>query len=260
MIKCRRFQLIPDSALTVWLTNGEIVRFGPAEFLRVTPEEAGASRGQSRETSAPVPGDAGTGGESQRQFPVSHHLRLTPFASLCPPVGVFASSDLNEGGGATLGYGLGLELAIPMGEHADWVISVAMQFYGFEIPGIGGVTMNNGSWRMVLPMTGPRISTPLSDAVGLFGEGMIGWNAQRSPEMNFSFMGYGANIPSGSAGAFAYSIGGGLTIVDIIQLRVRYIDGGTPEYTILGTVVSQSMSFALKQQTRTVEISLGVVI
>jgi len=260
VIKCLRFQLVPDSALTVWLTNGEIVKFGPAEFLRVTPEEVSGAAGTSPQTPAPLNGAAGASPEEATRPPGSHRLTIAPFASLCPPVGSFGSSDLSEGGGATLGYGFGLELAIPLGDRIDWVLSVAMQFYGVEIPGIMGVSMNTGSWRMILPMTGPRFSTPLSDAVGLFGEVMIGWNAQTSPEMSFNIMGYGASVPSGSAGALAYSIGAGLTFAEIVQLRARYIDGGTPEYTIMGTVISQSMSFSLRQQTRTVEISLGVVI
>jgi len=252
--------MISDSILSVTLTNGEQVRFTKSEFVSITRSGDSDTTGGEGKAVAAATVTGGPAETPARSAPPSRHPGVAVFASLCPPLGDFAATDIESGGGATLGYGFGLELSLPIDDHNCWIISGAMQFYGFEMPGIPGVSMNNGSWRMILPMTGPRISLSLSEDASIFCEAMIGWDFQSSPEMNLGVPGFSLTLPSSSAGAIAYAIGGGVVFRDLVRLRVRFIDGGSPEYSISTSIALQSYMYTVKQPTKVIEISLGVIL
>ncbi|HUI64147.1 MAG TPA: hypothetical protein VL126_04845 [Bacteroidota bacterium] len=248
-LRCTRFEMISDSVFSVRLTDGREQTIAAADFAQFVSDEQPNTAGGGSATTT-------WGMGSGRPF----FLSIVPFASLCIPVGEFARTDNQSGGAAKTGYGFGLEADCAVNSHLSWIVSFAIQFYGFDASPVPFASVQATSWRLFLPMTGIRISTPLLDGLTIFGEGIIGWDAQSSPEMTVWWGSTLGKLESGSGGAVAYSLAGGILISGRLQLRARYIDGGSPTYSITQTLDTQTLPRTIKQPSAAIEISLGVVL
>jgi len=158
------------------------------------------------------------------------------------PLGDFASTDAenDQSGYAKTGFLVGGEFVAPLGmlEGLGWVTSLNFAVHGVETDfgDLGGdvTDVSIGSWMVITPVTGLRLTTPLGEGTDVYAQGQVGLLYGRSPEVegSFSFGGFTQNVTLDpeSAMAFGYSFGAGMHLQEMFHVGIRIL-GGSPEYT-----------------------------
>lgn len=170
------------------------------------------------------------------------------YGFLTVPTGDFGSKTDDNGGLAKTGFALGTEielLELPIEAPGFFWISDAMVvFNSFDTDAMvdimGGGTVDAGWWVNVPVLTGLRFEAPAAPQVKLYGAGLVGANFSRSPKLDWSGVVFdGVNYhdviltqESGSGASFAFELGGGLLIREMLDVSMRYLNLGKPHFDV----------------------------
>jgi hypothetical protein len=222
VIKGAVLEQIPDKTVKIQTADGSIFVFQMSEVERITKEG--------------VPPPTTTVAET-----VAEPERRSGFFSFVAggamPVGVFAKTDDPEAGLAKFGFIAGAEYSnisaggIYFAIGGSFIINdvdkeAALKMFG----GLGGMTADISSWKMIVPSISLGFGTT-SSGTRVFVAGDFGYAICSSPEMKIEYMGMSFNQASekGNAPAFGGRVGvqtsGGVTFM------VRYL-AMTPKYKV----------------------------
>lgn len=117
-------------------------------------------------------------------------LSFTLHGGLGIPVGDFGKSSGGTDGFAKSGLVIGCDLNYMLGDIASWVSSLDFSIHGFDEASLrisSGVSSDIGSWFLVWPMTGIRITASPSNEVRPYAQVQVGLLAGSSPSMSLSY-------------------------------------------------------------------------
>ncbi|MBD3275559.1 MAG: hypothetical protein GF372_09625 [Candidatus Marinimicrobia bacterium] len=171
------------------------------------------------------------------------------------PAGDFAAEASAAGGGkrggyARLGFALGADVTFGLNENRtlNWMNSLI--FYSnptnyvnvFSSLIVEGGELSSDAWIILTPLTGIRWNIPASEQVDFMLFGQVGAMYGQSPEIYIEDQfGQSATQKTAAANSFAYAMGGGILINDLISVTLRFVRGN-PEYTIETTGVDQQVT------------------
>jgi hypothetical protein len=159
------------------------------------------------------------------------------------PLGDFAETDLEneQSGYAKTGFLVGGEFILPITamDGLGWVTSLNLSMHGAEADlGSFGGTLTDvevGSWMLITPVTGLRLTTPLGGGTNVYAQGQVGLLYGRTPKVDGSFSLFGVTqdvtVDPESAMAFGYAFGAGMHLQEMFHVGIR-IMGGSPEYSV----------------------------
>ncbi len=151
-----------------------------------------------------------------------------------------AAGEGKRGGYARLGLTLGADISFELTEdrNLSWMNSLIFHSNPtnyvnvFSPILVEGGELNSEAWIILTPLTGIRWKIPLGQQVDMMVFGQIGGMYGQSPEIYIEDQfGQTATQSSAAANSFAYGLGGGIFINDLISVTMRYVSG-SPEYTI----------------------------
>lgn len=246
-------ELVPDSLVKIETSDGSIFVFKMSEVEKITKE-------YRKRPTQEVANRNFAGGLNS----TSSHFTL--LGGLALPVGDFGSTT---SGAAKLGFTAGAEYELRLGKYVGWITQFSFCYNPLDEQAMrttlglnsSSINLTSTPWLTYSPMTGVKLTGPVSPAFSLFCIGAVGAAFGTSPEINISGPGGAIRQDAASATAFAYSFCAGFVIEEVFRLDVKYISG-TPKYDLIihgaagGQVVSGMGQY--EQATSLILIEAGV--
>lgn len=245
-------ELIPDSTVKILTADSSVFVFRVSEVERMTTEPPVEQYVASPQMAQKEPMD-------QRSF-APKPLSFTVHGGVGIPVGELGKTTGTTAGLANTGFIVGADLNYMLGDIASWVTSLDFSFHGIDETALGvptSISRDIGSWLLVWPVTGIRITPVGSSDVRPYAQVQVGLLAGSSPSMSFSNGTDQVTQSSASGTSMAFSAGVGVHVGRKVSIGARYFYG-EPEYEISLTSPSLSGRFKYKQPTSVIALVLGI--
>lgn len=247
-------ELIPDSTVRIMTADSTLFVFRMSEVERMAKE-------MPTRVAAPSAPPSQRDQPSTRRNTPARSLSLTLHGGLGFPLGEFAETSGPTAGIAKTGFMLGADLDCMLGDFASWVTSVDFAFHATNQAALTiptGYSGDIGSWLMIWPMTGFRLSVKGSDEVKPYAQAQVGILAGSSPPVTLTSESQSVSQSSVSGTSVAFGAGAGLYIGRQFSVGARYFHG-EPEYEI--SAVSSSgagIKGKYTQPTSIIVLMLGI--
>ncbi|MBI4548949.1 MAG: hypothetical protein HY707_13275 [Ignavibacteriae bacterium] len=254
VIKGNIIEMLPDSIIRIQTSDGSLFVFNVTEVEKIKQEESNRAVSSGVDTNAPPSQQLAVSGSA-----VSTKTVFGAYAGIAFPTGEFGSSG-TTGGAASVGFLIGGEVSYPVGPGASWVTSLILTFNDVDETALSvpsGFTVDIGSWFSIWPLTGFRVSGPISSDVDLYASLQAGLLLGSSPDLRLSGSGGSAFVASDGSTSFAYGLAGGMIIRKKFTAGLRYLNG-KPEYTITARGTGGTVTAKAKQSTTILLISAGI--
>jgi hypothetical protein len=253
IIRGEIIELVADSLVKIKTADGNLFVFKMSEVELITKEY--------RERPP-----QGVAAQDSIGGPLSTESHFSLFGGLSLPAGDFASTS---GGAAKLGYTIGAEYELRFGKYVGWIIQFNYTRNAIDDDalrgqfGLGGFPFNLSStpWITLAPVTGVKLTGPLSPDFSVFCTLGAGAAFGTSPELNITGQGFSVNQSAAKATAFTFSISGGFLVADIFRVDAKYMET-TLKYDISVHATAPGLEISgtgqAEQKTSVILIEVGV--
>ena len=247
-------ELVPDSVVKVLTADSSVFVFAKTEVSQIAkesiPRRAFPVGVQDKRSGTPSSDEVG-----------ERRVRFMLSAGMGFPAGVFGEKSGSTAGGATSGFALGADVAYKTRSGIEWLTSLYLSFQPFDESALQlapGVQVDAGSWTLIWPMTGVRVSSNTSQDVSLFVLGQVGVLIGSSPEITATIQNMSISQPSSNANSVAFDLGCGIVYQQRYMMSLRYLYG-SPEYKYQASGGGYSVAGKAEQATSVIFLGVGFV-
>jgi hypothetical protein len=178
------------------------------------------------------------------------------------PAGDFGDALGEEAGLAKTGFGLGTELTLATRVSGlSWASDASILFNGFDLGAFkenaGGVAEVGWWWNVPL-LTGLRYDAAASPEASMYGTVLAGLSIAKTPDFKWSgqmFDGYDLHAvdmdqEASFATSLGFELGGGLVIGDDLDISLRYLNLGSPEFHVHTELTTDGQTEARRIMTK----------
>jgi len=183
------------------------------------------------------------------------------------PAGDFAAGGSAGGGGtrggfAEPGFTMGGEISFPVMKNSNLYWMNVISYHNHQTnystifpPYLYNVT--SGSWHILTPLTGLKYRMRFARDFAAYGFAQGGYMYGISPELQLSSAQGTGTQETAEGGSFAYSVGMGVFISDLVDLTFRYVHGD-PTYEVTTSTSGEPTVTSFQQNTTMIQLVGGL--
>lgn len=202
----------------------------------------------------------------QEGFEEVRKNQFSIFGALSIPTGDFGETNTQKAGFATTGFGIGVELDVPVDESFSVVTSGLFVSNPIDKDAMNtmfqnafgsSATVQTESFSSVFALSGIQFIGQSSTTSKLFLNAQGGLLVGTIPEITLTVGSAQSTQSSVSATTFAFAVGGGLMFGDRFKVGAKYLSA-KPKYDVMASGTGGTVAGTIEQPTSMVLIQMNI--